>query len=132
MSDRDRESTYIENFISVNQKEPLSLKNFTETILVGDTDSDHIYRTTIDDFFLQHWHELSSTVELFGLPQEFFYQPKALSLQLYGTTDLWLALLRVNGMKNITEFHYPFIRIYNPARLKKLIDVFFKRDGKKT
>ena len=59
-----------------------------------------------------------------------FYKPKMLSYELYGTTELWLAILRANNMKNISEFHYPIIKVYQPDRLKELIKVFFKREDK--
>lgn len=128
----DKTIAYADQLIAEAQKDPMNLANFINSILVGNADNDHVYRTTIGDFFLDHWTELAPATELFPLPQEYFYQPKTLSWDLYGTTDLWLALLRVNGMRNVTEFHNPIIRIYNPARLRELIDIFFKREGKTT
>ena len=61
-----------------------------------------------------------------------FYKPKMVSMELYGTTELWLSLLRVNEMTNITEFHQPLIKVYNPDQVKELITIFFKREGKNT
>lgn len=121
--------TYSENLLTAAQKDPLNIKNFYDSILVGNVDNDHIYRIGINDFFLKHWNDLKPAVELFPLPDRYFYQPKTLSLELYGTVDLWLALLRVNGMRNVTEFHNPIIRIYNSGKLRELINIFFKRQG---
>jgi len=122
--------TYMHNYISQGKKETLSLKNFYETILVGDIDNtEHIIRIPIGDFFVKYRNELDSIVQYYSLPQSLFYKPKSVSYQLYGTTELWLSLLRLNNMRNITEFHQPIIKIYNANSLKELIDIFFKRAG---
>ena len=122
--------TYMHNYISQGKKETLSLKNFYETILVGDIDNtEHIIRIPIGDFFVKYRNELDSIVQYYSLPQSLFYKPKSVSYQLYGTTELWLSLLRLNNMRNITEFHQPIIKIYNANSLKELIDIFFKRMG---
>ena len=63
---------------------------------------------------MKYQDELSKAIQLYNIPEAMYYNPKMLSLTLYGTTELWLGLLRVNNMKNVTEFHKPFIKIYNP------------------
>ena len=122
--------TYIDKYIADGKKETLSLKNFYETILIGDkNNSDHIFRVPINDFFIKYRKELDSIVQYYSIPQSMFYKPKSVSYELYGTTELWLAILRLNGMRNVTEFHQPIIKIYNVNSLKELIDIFFKRTG---
>jgi len=122
--------TYIDKFIADGNKETISLKNFYETILVGDINNpDHIYRIPISDFFVKYKSELDGIVQHYSIPQSMFYKPKTVSYELYGTTELWLAILRLNEMRNITEFHQPIIKIYNANSLKELIDIFFKRAG---
>lgn len=125
--------TYVNEFIADGQKASLSLKNFYDTILVGDIhNSDHIYRIPIGDFFTKYREQLVTTIQWYNLPQIMFYKPKMVSMELYGTTELWLSLLRVNEMTNITEFHQPMIKVYNPDQVKELITIFFKREGKNT
>lgn len=122
--------TYIDKYISEGKKETLSLKNFYETLLVGDIDnSDHIFKIPINDFFIKYRSELSQIVQYYSVPQSMFYQPKSVSYELYGTTELWLGILRLNNMRNITEFHMPIIKIYNPDSVKELINIFFKRNN---
>ena len=122
--------TYIDKYISEGKKDTLSLKNFYETLLVGDIDNpDHIFKTTIGDFFIKYRKELEPIIQYYNISQSYFYKPKSVSYELYGTTELWLSILRLNNMKNITEFHQPIIKIYNPSYLKDLIDIFFKRSG---
>lgn len=122
--------TYIDRYISEGKKETLSLKNFYDTLLVGDIDNpEHIFKTTIGDFFVNHKKELDGIIQYYAVPQSMFYKPKSVSYELYGTTELWFALLRLNEMRNITEFHSPIIKIYDSDSLKELISIFFKREG---
>ena len=125
-------NTYIDQFINDGQQMTISMKNLYNTILITDADNeDHIFRVPLDDFFLRYKSDLDLIVQYYSLPQTMFYKPKMLSLEQYGTTELWLPILRVNGMKNITEFHNPIIKLYNPDSLKELIKIYFKREGKK-
>ena len=106
--------TYVDSFINDGKREYVSLRNLYDTMLVQD--DDNVFKIAINDFFLKYKLELEDALEFYALPEGLFYKPKLLSLQKYGTTELWLALLRANNMKNITEFHLPIIRIYNPDR----------------
>lgn len=125
--------TYISDFIADGQKASISLKNLYDTILCSDAHNmDHIYRIPIGDFFTKYRDELIPTIQWYTLPQHMFYKPKMVSMELYGTTEMWLSLLRVNDMTNITEFHQPMIKVYNPSQVKELINIFFKREGKNT
>lgn len=128
MSDINTEMmTYLDKFIKTGQKSPINLDKLYDTVLIEN--GDRIYRTPIDDFFLRYHTQLEEIVMIYSCPEQYFYKPKMLSLSLYGTTELWLALLRVNNMMNITEFHMPFIQVYEPNATKQLINLFFKREG---
>lgn len=123
--------TYVDKFISDGKNQVLSLDNFYDTILTRDINKeDSIARIPFDDFFIKYREQLKTCIQFYSLPESMFYKPKSLSYELYGTTELWLALLRVNEMRNITEFHLPIIRIYNPGQVKDLISIFFKREKK--
>lgn len=123
--------TYVDQYINDGKKAVISLNNIYDTILVGDEDNDeNIFRIPIDDFFLKYRKELEECKQYYTIPSTMFYKPKLLSYELYGTTELWLALLRANNMRNTSEFHYPLIKVYNPDRLKELIKIFFKREEK--
>ena len=123
--------TYIDRYIADGQKATISMRNIYDTILVGsENNTDHIYRIGIDDFFLKYRSQLDQIVQWYNVPETVYYKPKTMSLQLYGTTELWLSILRLNNMKNITEFHYPIIKVYNPNSLRELMQIFFKREKK--
>ena len=123
--------TFIDQYIYDGQKAVLSLKNFYDTILVSDQDNrDHIFRIPIHDFFLKYRDQLQDAIQVYDISEEYFYKPKKLSLDLYGTTELWLSLLRINNMVNISEFHMPIIQVYHPDRIRDYINIFFKRERK--
>lgn len=124
-------STYINRYIQEGENASLSIGNFTESVLLSNADKTHIIRVPFDDFFIKHMDEFNVAIQLYQIPDTMFYKPKLLSLELYGTTELWSGILRLNKMKNITEFHKPVIMVWEPATLKELIDVFFKREGKR-
>lgn len=124
-------STYINRYIQEGENASLSLGNFTESLLLSNADKTHIIRVPFDDFFIKHMDEFNVAIQLYQIPDTMFYKPKLLSLELYGTTELWSGILRLNKMKNITEFHKPVIMVWEPRTLKELIDVFFKREGKR-
>lgn len=124
-------TTYIDAYINDGQQAVLSLRNFYDTILVSNANrADHIYRVPMADFFVKHRDQLSGIVRYYSVPETMFYKPKLVSYELYDTTELWLSLLRLNDMRNTTEFHMPIIKVYEASALKELINIFFKREGK--
>lgn len=124
-------ATYIDQYIADGQNETIALHNFFDTVLIANQEKDHIIRVPIGDFFIDHMDDFSGIIQLYNIPETMFYKPKMLSLEVYGTVELWLAILRLNGMKNITEFHKSVILLWQPDGLKELINVFFKRAGLK-
>ncbi len=127
------DATFMDQYIKDGKTETISLKNLYESMLMGSVDRpEHVYRVPIGDFFIKHHDDIADAIQLYQVPEGMFYKPKMVSMDIYGTTELWLALLRVNGMRNITEFHQPIIRVYNPNMLRDYIDIFFKREKKIT
>lgn len=123
--------TYIDQYINDGKKDARSLTKLYDTMLVGNVkDTSDIYRVPFNDFFLKYKHELENIIGLYQLDEEYFYKPKALSFMEYGTTEFWLAILRVNDMRSIAEFHQPIIYMYDADALLELVKVFLKREEK--
>lgn len=122
--------TYIDQNIKDAAKATIKLPNLYYSVIVSNEDKTEMFRMPIDDFFLRYKRELDECKVYYTINENLYYKPKALSYELYGTTELWLAILRANNMRNSTEFHYPIIKVYDPDRLKELIKVFFKREEK--
>lgn len=124
------DTTYIDQSIKDAAKSTIKLPNLYYDVIVSNEDKTKMFRMPIDDFFLKYKRELEDCKIYYTITEDMFYKPKVLSEQIYGTTELWLAILRANNMRNTTEFHYPIIKVYDPDRLKTLIKVFFKREEK--
>lgn len=123
--------TNIDLYIRDGQAALINLKKIYDTILVTNKDKQNsIFRIPYNDIFLKYRKEFEDAVVYYTLPKLYIYKPKLLSLELYGTTELWLALLRLNNMRNITEFTSDIIKIYQPDRIQELLEIFFKREGK--
>lgn len=57
------------------------------------------------------------------------YQPKLLSLDLYGTTELWASLLEINNMISVIEFKSESLIVYDPAKIKAMINEILIMEG---
>lgn len=126
----ERKIAFLEDYIKNGQVDNFSIGKFYETILTSNADTpDHICRIAIDDFFIKHRKELSNIIIFKKVPDEMFYKPKLFSFMIYGTTEMWLSILRVNRMRNVTEFCKSVIAIYEPNQLKQLMNLYFKRDN---
>lgn len=125
-------NTYLDKYIKDGKAATISLKNIYESMLISsESNPNHVYRTAFNDFFIKHADHIKDCIQLYQIPDTMYYKPKLVSMSLYGTTELWIALLRLNRMTHITEFHYPIIKVYNPDRLSEYINIFFKREGAK-
>lgn len=124
--------TYIDQYIEDGNRAIVSLQNLYDSKKIETAEKDHIFKVPWNDFFLKYRKELDDITEWQSIPESNFYKPKMVSLELYGTTELWVGLLRVNNMKNVSEFHYPIIKVYTPQFLMELINIYFKREKKIT
>jgi hypothetical protein len=57
---------------------------------------------------------------------KYSYQPKKLSLDLYGTIELWFLLIRINNLTSISEFNKKKIKIFHPDYLDILNKIMIK------
>ena len=62
--------------------------------------------------------------------ENYRYSPKKLSYDLYGTTELWADLLKLNGCVSIAEFEPDFIRVYDPNTFKEYLNEIMIADSK--
>ena len=62
--------------------------------------------------------------------ENYRYSPKKLSYDLYGTTELWADLLKLNGCVSIADFEPDFIRVYDPNTFKEYLNEIMIADSK--
>jgi len=125
--------TFVDRLIVDGQSELMNLPRFYDSVLMTNRDrSEHIIRIPTYDIFLRYREHFQEAVILYQLPRSMIYKPKLVSSELYGTTEMWLSLLRLNAMRNVAEFNRPMIMVYDPSIIRELIELFFKREGKIT
>ena len=108
---------------SVNDME-ISYRNLHTNIYIKNKD-DVIkipYKSIIREYlpYLQ-----SSVVELKFSPEEvskYRFKPKKLSYDLYGTTELWSALLELNQLYSIIEFNKEVYKVFEPKEFMALLN----------
>lgn len=74
-----------------------------------------------------------NTISYEVLPEEeklYFYQPKRLSQDLYGTTELWSTIMNINHIYNISQFNKSSILILTQDGID-LIEEIIIREGSK-
>lgn len=68
-------------------------------------------------------HEIIIEFELSLEEQEIYmFNPKMLSEDLYGTTELWDVLLILNNMTSVIEFKPTKVKVYDHNRFKRYIN----------
>lgn len=123
--------TFIDDLITDTQRERFSLEYLYDQMIVQNPQRPtHFFKIAINDFFVKHREELRPYITYYRIGDNWFYRPKAISYHIYGTTELWLALLRLNNMASASDFNKPVVKIYDPNGLKQLIDIYFQREGK--
>lgn len=140
----------ISTSISIGHNSVINMNRLYETALISDIDDpDSYFRIPFNDFFLKYKLELDTIKRVIDLEsfwknknkddrkvwhkweERYFYKPKTFSYDYYGTTELWLAVLRANNMRNISEFSLPTIQVYDSIGLNRLISIFKKREERR-
>lgn len=129
--------TYIDRYIIDGQKSQLSLNKFYDSMLctnmpIADNDDTikDLFRIPVYDMFLRYRSQLEDSVVMRYIDNKYFYKPKTISLSLYGTTEMWTSILRLNKMRNVSEFTKNYIKVYDPDRVVELLQIFLKREEK--
>ena len=59
----------------------------------------------------------------------YMYNPKMLSLDLYGTVEFWSDLLKLNNAVSILDFKPSMVKIYNPSSFKQCLNEILMGDA---
>ena len=60
--------------------------------------------------------------------EDYRFQPKKLSQDLYGTTELWADLLKLNNAVSITDFKPDYVTVYDPHKFKEYLNEIMMMD----
>lgn len=60
--------------------------------------------------------------------EDYRFQPKKLSQDLYGTTELWADLLKLNNAVSVTDFKPDYVTVYDPHKFKEYLNEIMMMD----
>ena len=66
---------------------------------------------------------LETMTEEIDFGDKYDFQPDKLSFDIYGTHELWVVLLRINGAAGRHEFRGPKLKIIRPTWIGQLVDM---------
>lgn len=61
--------------------------------------------------------------------QKYRFQPKLLSLDLYGTLELWSAILRINNITSITQFTLTNLKVFTENIFDVINEILILEEG---
>lgn len=125
-------STRIEQAYDINQMikegKDSELTYATSSIVAGNENISFTYRNIYDEFIpVLKDKSIETELDEDNLIK-FKYNPHLLAYVLYGTTDLWFLLLRINNMTRVTQFDKKKIKIIHPDDMKLINDIFIIRE----
>lgn len=114
----------IEEFIKEYKDQPITFKSlfFKEVDRIQGRDKKLILLS--DSILLKYSKDLESTIIKLQLSDreenKYFYNPKFLSHDLYGTTELWYLLLKINELYSTSQFSLNPLNVFNSSILSKI------------
>ena len=114
----------IDELINSVKQEEISYRNLHTPIYIKNEDTliKIPYKSIVKDY-LDFFKNIVVTVRF--MPKDSYkynYKPKALSLEMYGTTELWSALLEINNKLSIIDFVFGDCKLFEPRKFKSLIN----------
>lgn len=112
----------------VNHGEELeiSYRNLHSKAIIHDQERDIHLRIPFDSLINKYRYFLDKIVITINLDETYRkyyrFRPKLLSYDTYGTTELWFALLELNGCASVIDFDLKTIKIYDPKKFKSYIN----------
>lgn len=112
-----------------NLHTPIYIK--TDNRFTGESDTIVIpYKSIILDY-MPYFRESALTLPMEEVEKsQYKFRPKRLSNKLYGTPELWSALLELNYMVSIIDFNLDKdIQVFEPKRFKELLNEVMILEG---
>lgn len=126
--------THMLSSIQDSREAEICARNLSMLATLHDTAKNETIKIPYSSLMNKYRDYLSSAVQLTKISDgemvKYQFQPKRLSSKLYGTTELWSDILRLNGMISILEFNRPIIKIYNASKLNDLLNEILIMEGK--
>lgn len=125
MGDYNIPSTLSQQFTDIKDYE-ISYRTLHPSQLLYNKQTDDIIEFPFASITNKYRHYLLACTVFVQLSEEekelYMYNPKRLSEDVYGTTELWADILKLNNAVSVADFKPDFIRIYDPNKFKEYLN----------
>ncbi len=125
--------SYISDQLSDIKKQELSYRKLHSNAFIRDARTDSVIKIpfmSLTNKYKDFLEPYKILIPLSNIEQYTYkYQPKKLSEEMYGTTELWYTLLELNNLKSITEFTPTELYMYDPHKIVDLINEILILEG---
>ena len=122
-----KEST-VKGYINAYNSDGFTLQEFYRQEVLGSGENKLI--VNYDTILTKYMYELKDLKERYELSNEDYiryrFNPKLLSYDLYGTTELWALLLDINEISSVTEFDLQSVYVFPTSivdRLERILNL---------
>ena len=125
-------SSTIADYVRAYETEPITYSNFyLAQVLTGNNNRKML--VNFNSIVVKYMPELKKMIEKVTLSPEDYakyrFNPKLMSFDLYGTTELWFLLLDINELHSVSEFDLRTLYIFQSDIVDKLSRVINLEQG---
>lgn len=89
--------------------------NYNNELVLTDENCLYRYRGLLQQYTIKY-----------RIPEKYYYKPELVSLEVYGTVDLWYLILWMNPISSVMEFNKPVINIFDPSKFHIINEIIEK------
>jgi hypothetical protein len=116
----------LDEYVALIEELDYSFRKLHGQVIITNNQTEESINVPLNSLTTKYRDYLAScvtTLELTEKESEMYrFQPKALSLKVYNTTEFWSDLLELNGCTSIIDFKPTIVKLYDPKDLKELLN----------
>ena len=123
----------IDQFVKSEPQQSITIQKMHYPMVISGPINSTYLRINYESIINKYFSEFRNFFAYIDLIDEkdvsiFRNNPKALSYELYGTTEYWWLLLQCNEMRSAAEFTKRHIRVVTKKALKELCSIILRAD----
>ena len=116
----------LDDYVTMISNLDYSFRKLHDYIIMTNEKTGETIHVPIDSLTVKYRDFLEESLVTLSLTERemerYRFQPKALSLKLYETTEFWSELLHINGYTSVLEFKPSVMEVYDPKALKEILN----------
>lgn len=123
----------IDQFVKSEPQQSITIQKMHYPMVISGPINSTYLRINYESIINKYFSEFRNFFAYIDLIEEsdvskYRNNPKALSYELYGTTEYWWLLLQCNEMRSAAEFTKRHIRVVTKKALKELCSIILRAD----